>query len=283
MSGTSHSQLNTTETSALPRDVPVESSECWLDGYYCRSDASNLITRIKLDSAEECQQKCVEEDSCQFFSLHDTRGQGYCSLLSECVVKRKCSDSENCATGGKTCNCQKLDYFPGNKDSSQYSRWNCGGELNPYTTEIPVGTTCSATCPAWKDSTLQSTCLRNGKWSGTAPSARRILGYAASYPTPDLPDMECGCQEVGPFNYDPNTESGAHFVCDGRDQDEYKKAGGWTIKNTDKCELFCSDGRLLFNPYPSLSNLFLAPEPVVSAYCDAATWKGQPELRCNFR
>ena len=50
MPGTS--QLNTTETSALPRDVPAE---CWIDGYYCRSDASNLITHIQLDSAEECQ------------------------------------------------------------------------------------------------------------------------------------------------------------------------------------------------------------------------------------
>ena len=98
----------------------------------------------------------------------------------------------------------------------------------------------------------------------TAPAARRSLGYAASYPTPDLPDMECGCQEVGPFNYDPNTETGAQFLCDGRDANEYKKAGGWSIKNTDKCELFCSEGRLLFNPYPYLINISLAHEPETS-------------------
>ena len=128
---------------------------------------------------------------------------------------------------------------------------------------LPVGTTCSSTCPAWKDSTLQSTCLRNDKWLATAPAARRSLGYAASYPTPDLPDMECGCQEVGPFNYDPNTETGAQFLCDGRDANEYKKAGGWSIKNTDKCELFCSEGRFLFNPYPSLINISLA----ASGFC----------------
>ena len=79
-------------------------------------------------------------------------------------------------------------------------------------------------------------------------------------------------------NYDPNTETGALFVCEGRDQDEYKKAGGWTIKNTDKCELFCSEGKQLLNLYPSLINISLAPEPVVSVFCDRATWKGQPDL-----
>ena len=75
-----------------------------------------------------------------------------------------------------------------------------------------------------------------------APSSRRSLGYAVSYPTPEQPDMECGCPEVGPYNYDPNTENGAQFVCNGRDSEDYKKVGGWTIKPSDKCQLFCSNG-----------------------------------------
>ena len=79
-----------------------------------------------------------------------------CSLLSDCVLNRKCIDSENCATGGKTCNCPKLDYFLWNTDSSENARWSCG-DLDPYTTDIPIGTTCYITCPAWKDLTLQIT------------------------------------------------------------------------------------------------------------------------------
>merc|ERR1712013_282174 len=30
----------------LQRDVAVESSECWMNGYFCRSDASNLIETV---------------------------------------------------------------------------------------------------------------------------------------------------------------------------------------------------------------------------------------------
>ena len=242
-------ELNSTAVSTLPRDARVESSECWLNGYFCRFDSSNMITSIELDTAEECNIKCVEEDACKVFSFHETRGQGSCSLLKECLVNRKCTEAEHCANGPKTCSCPKLEYLPGNKDSTQYARWTCG-DHDPYTTEIPVGTTCSTTCAAWKESTIKSTCLKNGKWSATA-----LLSYSASYPTPEQPDMECGCQEVGPFNYDPNTEVGAEFVCKGRDSDDYKKVGGWTIKTSDNCQLFCSNGKMLYKPYYFLLNL----------------------------
>merc|ERR1711892_456206 len=249
--------------SSLLRDVAIESSQCWLNGFYCRSDASNLIRRIELDTAEECQAKCEEEDQCSFFSFHNTRGQGHCSLLSECLVTTECTTEQRCTTGRKTCSCPKLNYLHGNQDSVEYARWECP-DFDPYSAVIPVGTTCSTTCPSWEDSTLQSTCLKNGKWSATAPPGNpfRGFGYTAPYPTPDQPDMECGCLEVGPYNYDPNDENGAVFVCQGWRPEQYKKAGGWTIKKSDKCDLFCSN----------------EPQPIASVYCDAATWKGEPNL-----
>merc|ERR1711892_691723 len=249
--------------SSLLRDVAIESSQCWLNGFYCRSDASNLIRRIELDTAEECQAKCEEEDQCSFFSFHNTRGQGHCSLLSECLVTTECTTEQRCTTGRKTCSCPKLNYLHGNQDSVEYARWECP-DFDPYSAVIPVGTTCSTTCPSWQDSTLQSTCLKNGKWSATAPPSNpfRGFGYTAPYPTPDQPDMECGCLEVGPYNYDPNDENGAVFVCQGWRPEQYKKAGGWSIKKSDKCDLFCSN----------------EPQPIASVYCDAATWKGEPNL-----
>merc|ERR1711892_871520 len=67
--------------------------------------------------------------------------------------------------------------------------------------------------------------------------------------------MECGCLEVGPYNYDPNDENGAVFVCQGWRPEQYKKAGGWTIKKSDKCDLFCSN----------------EPQPIASVFCDAGT------------
>merc|ERR1711892_524808 len=249
--------------SSLLRDVAIESSQCWLNGFYCRSDASNLIRRIELDTAEECQAKCEEEDQCSFFSFHNTRGQGHCSLLSECLVTTECTTEQRCTAGRKTCSCPKLNYLHGNQDSVEYARWECP-DFDPYSAVIPVGTTCSTTCPSWEDSTLQSTCLKNGKWSATAPPGNpfRGFGYTAPYPTPDQPDMECGCLEVGPYNYDPNDENGAVFVCQGWRPEQYKKAGGWTIKKSDRCDLFCSN----------------EPQPIASVYCDAATWKGEPNL-----
>jgi len=252
-----------TSNLASSRDVAVESSECWLKGFYCRSDASNTIKTIPSETAEDCQVKCEEEDGCENFSFHRTRGQGGCALLSECLVKTECTEESNCIIGSATCDCPALEYLPGSKESTEYARWECG-DIDPYSSATPVGTTCFATCASWEDSPLQSTCLRNGKWSSTKASSdsQRTLGYSAPYPTPDQPDMVCGCEAVGPFTYDPNTEAGAEFVCQGWEADRYSAEGGWTIKNNDICELFCSN----------------EPQPIVSAYCEGATWKGEPEL-----
>ena len=229
--------------SPLLRDLSDKSTECWMNGYFCRSDASTLVTTEESESAEDCQEKCKEDDECNYFSFHLTRGRGLCSLLRSCLVPSQCSSEAKCVTGSKTCDCPSLSYLPGSKDSTQYARWSCG-DIDPYSSSVPVGTTCSASCSSWPDSPLQSTCLRNGRWSPTVAlsSPRTILPYLAPYPTPDQPDMVCGCQEVGPFMYDPNDEDGARFACQGWEPERYKEDEGWTIKNTDQCELFCSNG-----------------------------------------
>merc|ERR1719233_2462350 len=245
----------------LQRDVDVESSDCWMNGYFCRSDASNLIETAESESAEDCQEKCKDEEGCKHFSFHITRGQGQCSLLSSCQVITECLDVANCVAGRKTCDCPALDYLPGTKDSTEYARWSCG-DIDPYSSSIPVGTTCSVSCASWAESPLESTCLKNGKWSPTVSPARRSLTYLAPYPTPDQPDMVCGCEEVGPFKYNPNDEEGAEFVCQGWEPQRYDKEDGWTIKNSDHCELFCSN----------------EPQPIATVACQGNTWEGQPEI-----
>ena len=234
--------------SLLQKDVALQSSECWLEGSFCRSDASTLIENLNLDTAEDCQAKCSQTDGCQIFSFHHTRGLGHCPLMSECWVSTKCNAENKCVTGHQTCSCPKLEYLHGNQKSTRYARWNCG-DIDPYSTAVPLNTICSISCPSWKDTKLQSTCLQSGKWSSTEPplGSERSLGYAASYPTPDQPDMVCGCQKVGPFTYDPNSELGAEFVCHGWEARQYEKAGGWTITNKDRCDLYCSNGEYFIN------------------------------------
>ena len=233
------------ETTNILKNVDIQSSDCLYHGYYCRSDASNLFKEIAVDGWEECQEECEAEAECLFFSFHETRGQPHCSLLrTQCLVRTGCTAQQKCVTGKSSCSCPKIEYIPGEKSSSEYSRWTCG-EVDPYSTDIPVGTTCSVTCASWKDPSLQSTCLTNWKRSTTSPKDSKSISllYAAPYPTPDQPDMECGCEAIGPYLYDPNDEAGAEFACQGWLPDRYKKAGGWTIQSSDKCELFCSNGK----------------------------------------
>ena len=238
--------IRSNTTNSLQKDVSEKSSACWFKDHYCRSDASNTLQKLSLDNPEACQAKCQALDECLFFTFHKTRGRGQCYLLSECSIDVRCPSKEDCASGHKTCTCPPLELDPEDTTKFQYARWQCEGGVNPYTTHIPVGTVCSTTCPSWKDP-VKSTCLQNGKWSPSQPSSARNLGYAgsASYATPDQPDMVCGCQEVGPFNYDPNSEDGASFVCRGWEDEQYKKPGGWTITNSDRCDLHCNHGRLV--------------------------------------
>ena len=237
-------------TSNLQREAGGKSSECWFSEHFCRSYASNLIEKLSLDKPEDCQAKCKAHDDCLFFTFHKARGQSQCSLLSECTIDNidsRCPSTEDCLSGPKTCSCPPLNLDPEESNKTKFARWSCDNKnINPYESAIPVGTICSATCPAWK-APVQSTCLQNGHWSPTQPSSGRSLGYAGLYATPDEPDILCGCQEVGPFNYDPNSEDGATFVCRGWNGEQYKKVEGWSITSTDKCDLYCNKGKLMAN------------------------------------
>eukprot|EP00091_Calanus_sinicus_P004980 TRINITY_DN15338_c0_g1_i2.p1 TRINITY_DN15338_c0_g1~~TRINITY_DN15338_c0_g1_i2.p1 ORF type:complete len:158 (+),score=41.04 TRINITY_DN15338_c0_g1_i2:55-474(+) len=68
---------------SLQRDVAIESSECWSSGYYCRSDASNLIKHLELDTPEDCQVKCQEEVDVQIlaFTTLVVRVVAHCSKI----------------------------------------------------------------------------------------------------------------------------------------------------------------------------------------------------------
>ena len=77
--------------------------------------------------------------------------------------------------------------------------------------------------------------------------------------------------------YDPNDEEGAEFVCQGWQPERFKSEEGWTIKNSDRCDLFCSNGKfcgvIIINTI-----LFSEPQPVTTVMCEGDTWKGQPEI-----
>lgn len=150
----------------------------------------------------------------------------------------------------------------------RYSSWTCEGDLNPYETDIPSGTKCTTSCPAWRGLgdeplVLESTCVEGNQWTSTRPSQPfgvRALPYVTPiYNTPDMEDMVCGCQDVGPFDYNPNNEDLAELVCTGGEPKDFDAPGGWNFTTTDRCDLFCNQ------------------EPVVSVYCDGSSWVGEPE------
>jgi len=248
-------------TSISGRVVENPSSSCWIAGAFCRSDASVGKASLEAESPEDCQNLCANDKSCSIFSFHKVRGEGVCSLLSSCRVTTPCAEGQSCVTGKATCECPKLNYLPGNKDSLEYSRWTCDGDRNPYSSSIPAGTTCETFCPTWANPILKSTCQIDGTWSPTTGGVvSKASPYSSSFPTPDQPDLECGCPAIT-FKYDPNDEEGADFSCQGWEKEKYKQEDGWTIEHTDKCSLYCSN----------------EPQPVVTVYCEALQWIGEPE------
>ena len=73
-----------------------------------------------------------------------------------------------------------------------------------------------------------------------------MLPYATTiYNTPDMEDMICGCQDVGPFDYNPNNEDLAELVCRGGEAKNFDATDGWNFTTTDRCDLFCNQGGLL--------------------------------------
>ena len=167
----------------------------------------------------------------------------------------RCSVGESCASGPPRCSCKALEGIKERRAGVRYSSWTCEGDLNPYETDIPSGTKCTTSCPAWRGLgdeplVLESTCVEGNQWTSTRPSQPfgvRALPYVTPiYNTPDMEDMVCGCQDVGPFDYNPNNEDLAELVCTGGEPKDFDAPGGWNFTTTDRCDLFCNQGREFF-------------------------------------
>ena len=174
--------------------------------------------------------------------------------MYDCRATR-CSVGESCASGPPRCSCKALEGIKERRAGVRYSSWTCEGDLNPYETDIPSGTKCTTSCPAWRGLgdeplVLESTCVEGNQWTSTRPSQPfgvRALPYVTPiYNTPDMEDMVCGCQDVGPFDYNPNNEDLAELVCTGGEPKDFDAPGGWNFTTTDRCDLFCNQGRGFF-------------------------------------
>jgi len=246
----------------LSRDTQEDS--CWYDGGYCQVTRENTVSTEDVQTAEQCSKLCEDSEDCQHFTFLHHRGTPICSLLADCdTFTPQCPSTQGCVSGPKLCSCGAIESFKTEEDNTkEYARWECG-DLDPYTSSVPLGTVCTVSCPTWKEVTFQSVCMRGGSWTPSTPSNNPVsLAYSSTtvVNTPDQVDMVCGCKEVGPFKYDPNDEFGAEMVCRGSSRNkDFKAVGGWSLSTTDHCDLWCSH------------------VPVVSVYCEDSQWKGEPE------
>jgi len=242
----------------------AQDDSCWYENGYCQVTRQTTVSTESVSTAEECSDLCLAEDECEHFTFLHHRGTPTCSLLRSCeTFTPQCPTTEGCVSGPKICSCSSIASFKTEEDiTKEYARWECG-EVDPYTSSIPLGTVCTVSCPTWKEVTFQSQCMRGGTWTPSTPTTSSVsLGYSATtvVNTPDQEDMVCGCREIGAFNYDPNDEVGAEMVCRGSSRNkDFKAAGGWSLTTTDHCDLWCSH------------------VPVVSVYCQDSQWVGEPE------
>merc|ERR1719158_949813 len=145
-----------------------------------------------------CQEKCFNDLNCNHFTIHTTRGETTCYLLTSCMDP---SDNAACI---KDCdsnnNCPMLDVDP---TSANKINWQCDGSINPYTQQIPEGETCFLSCNAWVDDTsavpavITSTC-EAGVWtpSVVSPADLTIAAMPNTLPQPDFAEAEqiaCSC------------------------------------------------------------------------------------------
>ena len=199
------------------RVIGAGASSCLTKGSYCLYNSSSLITQLEVESFNVCQEKCKNTRTCTLFSFHRRWGRGSCALLTSCPSTFSCGQEEFCAIGTSAgCQCPKLEYQLGGEASVVNSKWNCIG-IDPYKSSIPPGTSCSVTCPSWGGTYLSSTCLPSGQWSQSVSNQARssASAYSAPFPTPvDQPVFQCGCPDLGPFMYNPNTEPNTKFQCD---------------------------------------------------------------------
>jgi len=241
--------------------------QCFFEDVYCRAlPGVNIVATAKalrsgkaIRSGKECHMACLENEDCNYFTYLKHRGNPICYLLSDCSLASRCPSPESCASGYRSCTCPTLEEVPAS-ETENYAQWSCvtsdGENLNPYSVEIPVGSTCTASCAA----DLEATCMQGGQWGHIGVTSGTSGSLTPPYGKPDDGPLSCGCKSmVVPYN--PNEEEGGstNFVCQGRDAEFFKN--GFALTADDQCELFCNEVR------------------VASVYCDESNeWTGSPNL-----
>ena len=157
-----------------------DTESCWLEGEHCTVDDSNTLELLDgPKDAASCQQKCGETEGCRYFTFLRLRDLPQCFLLSQCSSAVGCPKQvgSDCQSGPRACEC---DILPAPKEDLLYARWKCG-DKDPYTEPVPVGASCSASCPAWAEGAarpraLHTSCLQGGHWSLISrPSGRSSM------------------------------------------------------------------------------------------------------------
>ena len=80
----------------------LSSEKCWFKDLYCAPSADEGAKSVAAEDPEECNKKCKEEDSCNFFTFLKIRGNPICNLLTHCSAKTLCPSTQDCASGADT-------------------------------------------------------------------------------------------------------------------------------------------------------------------------------------
>jgi len=257
------------ETTTTEEPPPLS---CPLPDYFCNPTAGDHLGKSSAATVKLCEEACMAEAQCNFFTFFRFRGIPSCYILKSCNEKKPaCNDPRNCKSGQRTCKkkfCAKLVMNDG-----RYAHWRCQG-LNPYMEDIPEGKTCHTSCSSWRTTaglpfTAMSTCQPDGSWSSPVHFPRGNLERPHVLETPDMGDMPCAPAPIPtasckPLNitYDPNEEDGAGFFC--------TPPLDWSnlpvkMSKPTVCYLLC--------------NMML----VATVQCKEGVWTGHPEIGfwCN--
>jgi len=239
-----------------------------------------------------CQAECVANTDiiCSHFSVFTSRSIPTCYLLTDCdsSTTPACLELGTCNSGPKDCasnfNCPVLT-APATGD---YIPWQCDGDVNPYTQQIPEDTTCFLSCKSWVTTEgvpaqVTSSCVKGsteGEWTASAINGAAEADVpaltGAALPQPDAEtQIACTCA-IQPMtwdpagldiNYDPNTLPGTDFIC----------TGG--VCDTDPlCYLTGDVGSKVFQLEPAFTcRLFCDSYHIATMACDGV-WTGEPEL-----
>jgi len=215
---------------------------------------------------DECRAQCNTTDSCTDFTVMKVWNEVTCYLLTDCAKTyvHQCLETGNCQSGPMDCNattqvvsgCQRPTLF-----SAEYIQWQCVDiegrviDMSDSDTDLDVGTVCLLRCNSWETvgggrGYLYSECDEEGNWTTTTSLDNNALLWPP--PPYDLPTdaensittLKCNCPQT-PLEwpllnqtYNPNDETGAAFVCEGK---PIQTSGTITLDTDDQCYFFCDD------------------------------------------